>query len=206
MRAREKGFSGDAVTYSGSMYCAIRSTKHSGSSTYHHLQDMKRVGSLDIFDDSFNNDISELKPIMIVIIDGGVDENARYAKTIKCAINYFTTQESGGFFLATNVPCRSAFNGIESLMAKFSQKLSGTVLSHNKFESHLNSKGETIDSELEKINSMLTGQIFTEIWSGMMIAGHPVLTENINEEAEEEILKKSLEWKSNDICESQYFL
>ena len=40
----------------------------------------------------------------------------------------------------------------------------------------------------------------------MIIDGHPVLAEYINEEAEEEILKESLEWKSNHIRESQYFL
>ena len=34
---------GGAVTYSGPTYIAIRSAKHSGSSAYHHLQDMKRI-------------------------------------------------------------------------------------------------------------------------------------------------------------------
>ena len=43
MQVRENDFSGDAVTYSGTTYCAIRSSKHSGSSAYHHLQDMKRL-------------------------------------------------------------------------------------------------------------------------------------------------------------------
>ena len=45
---------------------------------------------------------------------------------------------------------------------------------------------------------MHVGQILSEMWSG-----HPVLAEYINEE--EEILKKSLEWKNNHIRESQYF-
>ena len=43
MQVRENDFSGDAVTYSGPTYCAVRSAKHSGSSAYHHLEDMKRM-------------------------------------------------------------------------------------------------------------------------------------------------------------------
>lgn len=45
---------------------------------------------------------------------------------------------------------------------------------------------------------MHVGRILSKMWSG-----HPVLAEYINEE--EEILKKSLEWKNNHIRESQYF-
>ena len=40
----------------------------------------------------------------------------------------------------------------------------------------------------------------------MIIGRHPVLGENINEGAEEEMLKKSIEWKRNHIRESLYFL
>ena len=91
-------------------------------------------------------------------------------------------------------------------MVKFNQELSGIVLPHDKFGSYLNSKGEAIDPELAKKNFMHAGKILAEIWPGMIIDSHPVLAEYINEKAEEEILKKSLEWKSNHIRESQYFL
>ena len=64
MQVRENDFSGDAVTYSGPTYCAIWSVQHSGSSAYHHLQDMKRIRSLDIFDGSFKNN-GEVKPVKI---------------------------------------------------------------------------------------------------------------------------------------------
>ena len=146
-------FSGDAVTYSGPTYCAIQSEKHSGSGAYPHLQDMKRIRSLDIFNDSCNNNNSESKPVMIVTIDGGPDENPRYTKTIKCAIDYFTTQRT-----ATNAPGRSAFNRIDRRMVKFSQELSGIVLPHDKFGSHLNLKGKMTDPELEKKTSCMWGR------------------------------------------------
>ena len=88
MQVRENGFSGDAITYSDPTYCAIRSAKHSGTSAYHHLQDVKRILSFDIFDRSFKNN-SEAKPVMIVKVDGGRGENPRYTKTIECATDYF---------------------------------------------------------------------------------------------------------------------
>ena len=43
MQVRENDFSRDAGTYSAPTYCAIRRAKHSGSSAYHHLQDIKRI-------------------------------------------------------------------------------------------------------------------------------------------------------------------
>ena len=88
MQVGENGFRGDVVTYSCPTYCAIQSAKHSGSSASHRLQDMKRIQSLDIFDGIFKNK-SEVKPVMIVTLDGGSDENPRYAKTIECTIDYF---------------------------------------------------------------------------------------------------------------------
>ena len=99
---QEKDFSGDVVTYAGPTFCAIQSAKHSDSSAYHHLLDRKCVQSLDIFNGSFNNDTDDLKPVMIITIDGGPDDNTRYTKNIRCAVNYFTTQDLNAFFLTTN--------------------------------------------------------------------------------------------------------
>ena len=61
---------------------------NTGSSAYHHLQDMKRIRSFDIFDGSFKNN-GEAKPVMIVTVDGVPDENPRYIKTVERAIDYF---------------------------------------------------------------------------------------------------------------------
>ena len=205
MQVRENDFSGDAVTYSGPTYCAIRSAKHSGSSAYHHLQDMKRIRLLDIFDGSFKSN-GEAKPVMIVTVDGGPDENPRYTKTIEYAIDYFLSQDLDAFFLATNVPTRSAFNRVECRMVKFSQELSGVVLPYDNFGSHLNAKGETIDKELEKRNFGYAGEILAKIWSGMISDGHPVLAELISEEADQEVIKKYEERKSKHVRESQYVL
>ena len=88
---------------------------------------MKGIQSLDIFDGSFKNN-GEAKPVMIVTVDRGPEENPRYTKTIECVIDYFLSQDLDAFFLATNAPGRSAFNRVERRMIKFSKELSGVVL------------------------------------------------------------------------------
>ena len=51
----------NAVTHSGPTYVAIRSAKHTGSSAYSHLQDMKRIRSLPEFAETFKFDETEKK-------------------------------------------------------------------------------------------------------------------------------------------------
>ena len=57
-----------------------------------------------------------------------------------------------------NAPGRGEFNRTKCQMAKFSQQLSGIVLSHYKFGSHLNSKGKAIDPEKEKKSLCMQGR------------------------------------------------
>ena len=87
--SKSKDLSNDAVTYSGPTYIAVRSAKHSSSSAFHHLCDMKRIRSLPEFSTSFQNDRGEDKKVMIITVDGGPDENLQYENTIHCAIDYF---------------------------------------------------------------------------------------------------------------------
>ena len=83
---KSKHLTNDSVTYSGPTYITIRSAKHSGSSAFHHLQDMNRARSLPEFTESFQNQQSKEKKVMVVTADGGPDENPRYSNTISCAI------------------------------------------------------------------------------------------------------------------------
>ena len=71
-------------------------------------------------------------------------------------IDYFLIQDLDAFFWATNAPGRSAFNRVERRMVKFSKELSGVVLLHDNFGSHLNVKGEAIGKEpAREISGML---------------------------------------------------
>ena len=207
MSINDKVYSGEAVTYSGPTYVGIRSAKHTGSSAYHHLQDMKRIRSLEIFDDSFTNSFTQtMKPVMIVTVDGGPDENPCYSKSINAAIDYFVTFNLDAFFMAANAPGRSAFNRVERRMVQFSKELSGVLLPHDKYGTHLDSQGQTVDKELEIKNFTHAGKLLAELWSGMIIDGYPVVAEYISEEAEDNITIKSPQWKSIHVRQSQYFL
>ena len=143
---------------------------------------------------------------MILTVDGGPDENPRYQKTINCAIDYFSSYDLDAFFLATNAPGRSAFNRVERRMAKLSHELSGVVLDHQHFGTHLDSQKNTIDDELELKNFEHAGTVLAEIWSRMEINKHPTVAEFISCDASEELVQKSEEWKAEHVRESQYFL
>ena len=91
MQIKSDCMSKEAVSYSGPTYIGIRSSKHSGSSAFHHLQDMKRIRTLDSFKDSFHNSKGEQKPVMIVTVDGGPDECPRLLSLI---ISYYDLHSS----------------------------------------------------------------------------------------------------------------
>ena len=81
------------------------------------------------------------------------------------------------------------------------------MLSHDKFGSHLNSKGKAIDPELEKKNFIHVGQILAEIWVRFDNQRSPSLGRINQWRGGGRNTKKTLEWKNTHICEeSQYFL
>ena len=127
MKVKAKTFSSDAVKYSGPTHIGIQSAKHLGSSVYNHLVDMKRTRELPELERSLKNSKNEEKPVMIVTVDGGPDENPRYEKTISCAVDYFNTHDLDAFFLVTNAPGRSAFNRIKRRVAPLSKELGGVL-------------------------------------------------------------------------------
>ena len=44
------------------------------------------------------------KPVIIITVDGGPDENPRYKKTVTYAIAYFNSYDLDAVFVATNAP------------------------------------------------------------------------------------------------------
>lgn len=71
------------------------------------------------------NDHGLPKPVLFLSVDGGPDENPRYPKVIKHAINHFLNYDLDGIFIFTNAPGRSAYNRVERRMAPLSRELSG---------------------------------------------------------------------------------
>ena len=166
---------------------------------------MMRVRSLLEFATSFQTDRHEEKTVMIVTVDGGPDENPRYEKTINCSIKYFVENGLDAFFLAKNAPGRSAFNRVERRIVELSKELSGVILEHNKFSSHLDAKGVTVDKDLELKIFEYAGRTLAEIWSGLVIDGKPIVAEFIDD-APVIVGTKSEEWKACYVRQSQYIL
>ena len=59
------------------------------------------------------------------------------------------TYDLHALFIGTSAPVRSAFNRVKRKMAPLRKEMTGLILDHKHFDTHLNSKAETIDKELE---------------------------------------------------------
>ncbi len=67
----------EAVTYSGPTFISIRSGKHCSSTASSHGRDFDCLVEDEMFFDSTRNLIGDIKPIVILVVDGGPDENPR---------------------------------------------------------------------------------------------------------------------------------
>lgn len=150
----------EAVTYSGPTYIAIRSGKHSSSTATTHAKDLRKVFSLGDFEPLVKGLDGKVKPVLMVSVDGGPDENPRYSSVILHAISHFKEYDLDAVFVFTNAPGRSAFNRVERRMAPLSRELSGVVLPYDRCGNHLDSSGKTVDPQLERLNFHHAGSVF----------------------------------------------
>ena len=120
------------------------------------------------------DEIGSVKPVMMLSVDGGPDENPRYEQVIHHAIGHFKEYNFDAIFVFTNAPGRSAYNRIERRMAPLSRDLVGVLLPHDHFGNHIQSS-KTKDPALEKANFKYAGEVLAEIWSNSVFDGHPVL-------------------------------
>ena len=109
--------------------------------------------------------------------DGGPDENLRNGKAIDVAIDHFLKFNFDVVFIATNAPGRNAFNPVERRVAPLSKVLSGVILNHDHFGSHLDKNGKTTDQELESKNFEFAGKMLCELFSNTKIDSHAVIAE-----------------------------
>lgn len=105
----------EAVTYSGPTYIAIRRGKHSSSTAATHAKDLNKLLTLDDFKNLALGKDGKVKPVTILSVDGGPDENPRYNKVISNGISHFKEYDS-------------AFNRVERRMAPLSRELATVVL------------------------------------------------------------------------------
>ncbi|CAF3745929.1 unnamed protein product [Rotaria sp. Silwood1] len=168
------------LSYSGPTYIAIRSAKHDLSTAESHAIDFDRLVCLKEFENVARNETGQVKPIVIVTVDGGPDENPRFPKTLVSSIKKFKKYNLDALFVLTHAPGQSAYNIVESRMAPLSHDLAGLTLPYDHFGSHLSDSGVTINIDLEKLNFRKAGQILAETWNQTVIDGFPCFAEYIN--------------------------
>jgi hypothetical protein len=206
---KEQGYGQkDAITYSGPTYVAVRSGKHNSSTAFSHAKDFNRLYELKEFDTITKRPDNTKKPIGIILTDGGPDENPRYLKTIQNAINHFVSHNFDALFLSTNAPGRSAYNPVERRMAPLSKELTGVLLPHDIYGSHLDNSKRTIDFYLEKKNFQAAGEVLAEVFSSVVIDGYDVVSEFVEQisSATDYPITKDGEWFDQHVRSSQYLL
>ena len=164
------------VLHTGPTYIAIRSGKHSSSTALSHAADLDRLLQLPDFAPFVKTAGGHIKPVLMITVDGGPDENPRYKKVISVAVHHFVENDLDALIVATNAPGRSAFKRVERRMAPLSRELAGLILPHEHYGSHLDADGKTIDDELELANFAFAGRPLSEVWGGMVIDSHPVIS------------------------------
>lgn len=197
------------LTYSGPTYIAIRSGKHDSSTAHSHAVDFRTIVDRQLMKEVCTlPNSSALKPIIILFSDGGPDENPRFPKTMMQAVDHFRRFDLDCFFISTNAAGYSAYNPVERRMAPLSRDLSGLILPHDAYGTHLDNQCRTFDKTLELKNFQKAGETLAAVWSENNIDGHEVFAEYIlpNVEPLAVILQPTEEWKSVHLRQSHYLL
>jgi hypothetical protein len=85
----------------------------------------------------------QVKPVVLILVDGRLDENLRYAKALGVAIGHFRRYNLDAIFFTCHAPGQSAYNAIERRMAPLSHDIAGLILPHDHYGSHLDSRGKS---------------------------------------------------------------
>ena len=147
----------------------------------------------------------KVKPIGMIFCDGGPDENPRFPKTLDVAIQHSKHYNLDALLISSHAPGMSAYNQVEKRMAPLSKALSGVLLPHEIFGTHLDSSRRTVDSELERRNFMAAGKILAEIWENVVLDNFPIVAE-YQENATNDHFDIDEKWVSVHCRISQYLL
>ena len=84
------------------------------------------------------------------------------------------------FMEVTNAAGLSAYNKAERRMYHLSKELTGVVLQHDTYGSHI-VNGETVDSELEMKNFQAAGEVLCSIWNKLEIDNYKTVAEYVKD-------------------------
>ncbi|CAG8777658.1 6654_t:CDS:2, partial [Gigaspora margarita] len=126
---------------SGQLAIFIRPEYFVGTSSLTHIADLLNL----VNDQDFVSVLlkeNDVRPIWIILVDRGPDENPKHFKNII-----------------------DAYNSMERSMASLSEKLASITLPIDEYSMHLNSQGNVVDEELAQRNFEFSGNRLYELWS-----------------------------------------
>ncbi|CAG8758483.1 9845_t:CDS:2, partial [Gigaspora margarita] len=179
--------------------CDIRNTKcgkHDTSTVYTYSKDFDDLMSDERLHNFTTTKDSQSKPVVLILADGGPDENPCYKKTIQVMIEHFIKYNLDTIIAVCFALHQSASNPVERRMVPLSHDLAGIILPHNTFGSYLDEQLKTTNDKLEKHNFKAAGEILVSVWENTVIDGYPVLVEYVDPEElyQSRLDEKSVAW------------
>jgi len=165
----------------GQLSIFIRPEYFIGTSLTTHMVDLESIVSNEEVSITLKKE-GKVRPIWILLVDGGPDENPKHMKNIIQYAHLFRALDLDYLTIRTHAPGQSAYNLVERSMASLSAKLAGITLPVGEFGSHLNSQGNVVDEELARRNFEYSGKKLRDIWKRDDIHGKPVMVEYVDQE------------------------
>ena len=128
------------------------------------MQDLESLVANSRYTDTLKAN-GQIRPIWILLVDGGPDENPRHLKNIKVYCQLFKKFDLDYLSIRTHAPGQSKYNPVERGMATLSEKLAGITLPIDHFRKHLDSQGKVTNPELAAQNFQYAEEILCNLWS-----------------------------------------
>ena len=204
-RIRRRG----AVTYTAPTVVRIRSGKHDTADSETHRFDLMEImtSNRPLIKSITNTPQGSLKRILLLRADNGPDEAPRNPTTQKSMIRLFVKLKLAYLFLISLPAGLSPYNPVERRMKYLSSEMTGTILDHEQFGSHLNANRETVNPELELKNFKHCGEHLSKLFNEMVYDGFPSDARYVDpEEKPEPFQDMTGEWESVHVRRSKYCL
>ena len=167
----------------GQLAIFVRPEYFAGTSSLTHMTDLLSLVANPQFASVILRE-NNVRPIWILLVDGGPDENPKHLKNIVKYCNLFRFLDLDYSTVRTHALGQSAYNPVERSMASLSGKLAGITLPLDEYRTHLNSQDNVVNEELARRNFEFSGERLCEIWRKDKIYGKPVITQYVGENSE----------------------
>ena len=185
--------SNDALR-SGQLAIFVRPEYFVGTTSSTHMSDLQSIVANQHFVRALTKN-GQVRPIWVLLVDGGPDENPRHMKNIIEYCKLFRSLNLDYLTVRTHAPGQSAYNPVKRSMASLSTKLAGITLPVDKFGSHLDSQGKVVDDELARRNFEFSGKSLCDLWKRDEIYGKPVIVEYVDQENQQFAETQSISWE-----------